>query len=117
MDYYELKRQKEEHKRQSDLRYKENSKKRLLTNLERKFRTTMIGSLDAFEKSFGELWGHGVPLEHLDSDQRQWRVIWQETRSRILDNGNSNLRAAQNEIAEYTLHWNRYVNQLTVKPV
>ena len=28
---------------------------------------------------------------------------------RELDNGNANLRAAQNEISQYTMSWNRYV--------
>mgnify|MGYP003658239013 FL=1 len=37
-----------------------------------------------------------------------------EARSKILDNGNANLRAAQNEIAQYTLSWNRYVTQFNI---
>ena len=48
-------------------------------------------------------------MNDLDEDQRYWRDVWMETRSKVLDNGNSNLRAAQNEIAQYTLSWNRYV--------
>ena len=45
----------------------------------------------------------------LDEDQRYWRDLWMETRSKVLDNGNANLRAAQNEISQYTMSWNRYV--------
>ena len=48
-------------------------------------------------------------LWDLDEDQRYWREVWMETRSKVLDNGNANLRAAQNEISQYTLSWNRYV--------
>ena len=48
-------------------------------------------------------------MNDLDEDQRYWREQWMETRSKVLDNGNSNLRAAQNEISQYTLSWNRYV--------
>ena len=33
--------------------YKENSKKRLLNNIKKKFDTTIIGSLAAFEEEFG----------------------------------------------------------------
>ena len=37
----------------SDKRYKDNSKKRLLANLKKKFDTTIIGALAAFEERFG----------------------------------------------------------------
>ena len=99
------------HKKRADKesQYKDNSKRRLLNILKKKFDTTIIGSLAAFEERFGELWGHGLPLGELDEDQRYWRDMWMETRAKVLDNGNSNLRAAQNEIAQYTLSWNRYV--------
>ena len=45
--------------------YNEFSKKRLLNNLEKKFNTTIIGSLSVFEEEFGELWGHGLPNDQL----------------------------------------------------
>ena len=93
----------------SDHTYKDNSKRRLMNIIKKKFDTTIIGSLAAFEEKFGELWGHGLPLEDLDEDQRYWREQWMETRSKVLDNGNSNLRAAQNEASQYTISWNRYV--------
>ena len=35
-------------------------------------------------------------------------------RTRILDLGNSNLRAAQNEVDQYTLSWNRYVTNFYI---
>jgi hypothetical protein len=90
-------------------RYKDGSKRRLMNILKKKFDTTIIGSLAAFEERFGELWGHGSPIEDLDEDQRYWREAWMETRSKVLDNGNTNSRAAQNEISQYTLSWNRYI--------
>ncbi len=89
--------------------YNEFSKKRLLNNIEKKFNTTIIGSLAAFEEEFGFLWGHGIPYNQLDEDQRELRSIWKNVRTRILDLGNSNLRGSQSEIAQYTMHWNRYV--------
>ena len=99
------------YKRRTDreTHYKDNSKRRLLNILKKKFDTTIIGSLAAFEEKFGDLWGHGLAMNDLDEDQRYWRDVWMETRSKVLDNGNSNLRAAQNEIAQYTLSWIRYV--------
>ena len=95
----------------SDDKYKEGSKRRLSNILKKKFDTTIIGSLAAFEERFGELWGHGLPMNDLDEDQRYWRELWMETRSKVLDNGNANLRAAQNEVSQYTLSWNRYITK------
>ena len=98
-----------------DKRYKDNSKKRLLSTLKKQFDTTIIGALAAFEERFGELWGHGLRDEDLDEEQREWKELWMEARARILDNGNSNLRAAQSEISQYTLSWNRYINKFDFK--
>jgi len=95
--------------------YNDISKKRLLNNIKKKFDTTIIGSLAVFEGEFGYLWGHGLPFRELTDSQKEFRNLWQEARTRILDAGNSNLRAAQSEIAQYTLSWNRYV--MNFKPV
>ena len=113
-EFLEFMAQHEKNKRQKDITYKDNSKRRLLNNIKKKFDTTIIGSLAAFEEKFGELWGHGLSIEELDEDQLYWREVWADARSRILDNGNANLRAAQNEIAQYTLSWNRYVTQFNL---
>jgi|TARA_R110000824_G_scaffold308105_1_gene495661 hypothetical protein len=104
----------DQNKKNKNDSYKDNSKRRLLNNLKKKFDTTIIGSLAAFEDRFGELWGHGASVEELDEDQLYWREVWTDTRSKVLDNGNANLRAAQNEIAQYTLSWNRYVTQFNL---
>ena len=109
-DYLEFKHEVNQRRQSSDAKYKDNSKRRLSNILKKKFDTTIIGSLAAFEDRFGELWGHGMAIDDLDEDQLYWRELWIETRSKVLDNGNANLRAAQNEISQYTLSWNRYVN-------
>ena len=109
-DYLEFKHQVNQRRESSAMRYKDNSKRRLTNILKKKFDTTIIGSLAAFEDKFGELWGHGIAIDDLDEDQLYWRELWMETRSKVLDNGNANLRAAQNEISQYTLSWNRYVS-------
>tara|TARA_R110002012_G_scaffold200610_3_gene369580 strand:+ start:1242 stop:1565 length:324 start_codon:yes stop_codon:yes gene_type:complete len=90
------------------------SKKRLINNLTKKFNTTTIGSLAAFEDSFGFLWGHGKPYSDLDDDEKYYRDLWSEARTKILDLGNSNSRAAQNEVGQYTLTWNRYITNFYV---
>jgi hypothetical protein len=89
--------------------YDEFSKKRLLNNLEKKFNTTIIGSLAIFEEQFGFMWGHGIPYSSLSKEQKELRIIWKETRTKILDSGNSNLRAAQSELAQYSFTWNRFI--------
>ena len=108
-DYVEFKHDMNKRRLDSDNKYKESSKRRLSNILKKKFDTTIIGSLAAFEERFGDLWGHGLQINDLDEDQRYWREMWMETRSKVLDNGNANLRAAQNEISQYTFSWNRYV--------
>lgn len=112
-DYLEFKHQSNNRKMESQAKYKDSSKRRLSNILKKKFDTTIIGSLAAFEERFGDLWGHGLPIADLDDDQAYWRELWMETRSKVLDNGNANLRAAQNEISQYTLSWNRYVSNFT----
>ena len=89
--------------------YDEFSKKRLFNNIEKKFNTTIIGSLAIFEEQFGQMWGHGLNYEELTEEQKELRKVWKDTRTRILDTGNSNLRAAQNELSQYSFHWNRYI--------
>ena len=108
-EFIEFRHQAKKRRADSDNTYKDNSNRRLMNIIKKKFDTTIIGSLAAFEERFGDLWGHGLPLEDLDEDQRYWREQWMETRSKVLDNGNSNLRAAQNEASQYTISWNRYV--------
>jgi hypothetical protein len=115
-DYYRLKNMKEQQKTDKDYRYKDSSKKRLLTNIDKKFKTTIIGSLAVFEEYFGHLWGHGTEVEELSEREKEFRKLWLEARSKILDNGNSNLRAAQSEIAQYTMTWDRYVTELMIVP-
>lgn len=106
-NFYEMKRQVDDRKKRLDNAYKENSKKRLLNNIERKFRTTMIGALDKFEKAFGYLWGHNKN-SRLTEEELDMKEIWEDVRTQILDNGNNNMRAAQQEIAQYTLSFNMY---------
>ena len=110
-NYLEFQNTKDKRRSNSNEKYQESSKQRLSNIIKKKFNTTIIGSLAAFEAQFGDLWGHGLPISDLDEDQRYWRDIWMDTRSKVLDNGNSNLRAAESEISQYTLSWNRYVTK------
>ena len=46
--------------------------------------TVTIGAIADFEKAFGYLWGHGEPLP-LTESQKEFRKIWEQTRSSILE--------------------------------
>src|SRR5574343_443150 len=96
-------------------RNKVRSGERLNRSIERKFRTTFIGALSNFEQSFGYLWGMGKPEEELTEEEFKLRQLWIQTRTIILNNGNNQLRAAQSEISEYTIDWNRYHTNILVK--
>lgn len=106
----------------SKQQYLANSQKRLVKIADTKFKTAFIGALSEFEKLFGFLWGYkqsGVSytneqtairnlLSELGANEAFWNNLWQESRKRILDNGNNQIRALQNEIELYTVSWNRY---------
>ena len=67
--------------------------------LKKRFQTTMIGALYEFEKSFGYLWGYQkTEDEFLTEKEEKFLDIWEETRNRILNNGNNQLRKAISEI-------------------
>lgn len=95
--------------------YGESSKKRLLNNIKKKFDTTIIGSLAAFEDEFGYLWGHGKSYSELTEVEQEFRDMWNAARAKVLDNGNFNLRSAQSEISQYTISWNRYVTKFNFR--
>lgn len=97
-DFFKMKKLHETMKQKNEEQYRFNSRKRLLANVSKKFRTTMIGALAAFEKRFSQLWEQDEEL----------RMLWEEARTEVLDIGNKSLRAAEQEISEYTISWNRY---------
>lgn len=81
--------------------------------LTKRFQTTMIGAISQFEKSFGYLWGfHKDEDEPLTDKEERFLNIWEETRNRILNNGNNQLRKAVSEIgkANGTLKYNYRFN-------
>jgi len=95
--------------------YNEFSKKRLIQNIEKRLKTTMIGVLAILEEELGELWGHDLHPSDRDLDQQEWLEVWQRARVRILDDGHSHLRAAQSELSTYSFKWNRYVTRFDIK--
>ena len=67
--------------------------------LTKRFQTTMIGSIYEFEKAFGYLWGHTKDEnEDLTSTEEKFLDLWEDTRNKILNNGNNQLRKAVSEL-------------------
>ena len=105
----------EKEKEAAALSYEESSKRRLIRILEKKFQTTFIGCLSAFEEAFGYLWGHKKLETELTPAEKRAFAAWSEVRHRILNNGNNQLRAIKNELQQYKTTWERHQIKLVVK--
>ena len=68
-------------------------KQQLMYSVDKRFQTTMIGSLAQFEKRFSHLWE-----DPDDEESQRYYDLWQDTRDEILNNGNHQARAAIREI-------------------
>ena len=80
----------------------ENGAKEKLKNVaDTRFKTVTIGSLDAVEKAFGFLWGHGLEIENLTEPQKRMRTKFTQLRSKILDSGHAQRRFFLNELDGY----------------
>lgn len=60
--------------------------------LTKRFQTTMIGALFAFENTFGYLWGQEKNEEDLTNSELDFLDKWDIVRNQILNNGNAQLR-------------------------
>jgi hypothetical protein len=75
------------------------SRENLPRQVETRLRTTLIGSLAAFEAAFGHLWGVGKPHSELTKDEAALRLLWERCRTGILDKGNDQIRGARKDLA------------------
>jgi hypothetical protein len=88
----------------NDDKYNSESKSRLLSILRKKLMCSFIGALDRIEKSkFGEL-----------IDKPEWEAEYENLRREILNNGNQQIRAIEDELNHYTVHWERYQVRMPV---
>ncbi len=98
--------------------YQNKSQQRLSKIITTKIRTAFIGAICGIEESeFGDLFGFGKAYGELTANQREWLHVWQKLRTKILNNGNAQIRASEAEISEYDISWNRYHNVMEVKDV
>ena len=106
------------HRKQKEIKdgkYKEKSKKRLSNIISTKIKTSFIGSISACENQLGFLWGHGKEESELTENEIAMKDIWENIRAKILDNGNSQLRAAINELNHYSIEWDRYHLDISIQ--
>ncbi len=96
-----------------DDRAKEVSQQALYKFAEKCIRTTMIGSLDVIEKSFGFLWNF-ESQEEMTEEQKILKNIYDEARAFILDKGNNQIRFLKNEFADYEVSRKKYHISLPV---
>lgn len=117
LSHTQMKAMAEKARRAREQKFKEESRKRLDRIVTTKMRTTFIGALQSFEDYFGYLWGHNIPEEELTDEQREFRDIWDQTRTEILNKSNGQLRALKTELANHDISWNRYSMDLPAKPL
>ena len=91
------------------------AKKKLMDLVNKKFKTTMIGAIASFEEAFGQLWGHGLQDQDLDEDQQYWRGIWEDVRDEILNKGNAQARAAQEELSVHDVTYKGYRTDFLIR--
>ena len=119
-EFMDLVKKNKERKETSKENYDTVSKDRLKKIGQSKIKTTMIGSLDLIEKTFGFLWGldeNGKDSgEPLSDEQEYMRELYETLRTEILDNGNRQIRNLDSELQQYTVTWNRYHKTMPVIP-
>lgn len=102
-------------KQNNEEKYRANCKKALKEHATTKLKTTMIGSLSKFESNFGFLWGHGKPVDELTEQELDFKEKWDATRNEVLNQGNNCLRSLMTEIDGYTVSFNKFEYNFTVK--
>lgn len=100
-------------KEENEKRYREESKKRYIKIQDKKMDTIIIGAIAAIENKLGFCWGNGKT--NLTKTEQEFKKIWQELRTEILDKGNSQKRALHKELEQYELNWLRYTIELRIK--
>jgi hypothetical protein len=82
------------------------SKERLSRIIEKKLQTSFIGAISQFETFFGSLWSGNT------AEQRKLKELWEQCRTKVLNNGNNQIRALMLELSQYNVEWNMYHMEL-----
>lgn len=85
------------------MNYKE---KQILSNIEKRLKTIMIGGLSKFEDSFGYLWNiDGEPRNDREKDMLD---SWEDMRNNLLNHGNNQIRLAMDELIDFINYKNKF---------
>ena len=84
-------------------RYKEISRDKLFKASKKKIQTTMIGALSTIEEQFGFLWGFDIPESERMPEQKKIHDIYEDSRAKILDRGNTQIRILETEFINYDI--------------
>jgi hypothetical protein len=114
LSHYQMVAAKQKQREINSDKHKERCKKRLSNIITTKIKTSFVGAISAYEENFGFLWGHGKEEKDLDQNELAMREIWESVRSKVLDNGNSQLRASVNEMNNYNIDWNMHRVELPI---
>lgn len=87
------------------------SNDRLRNKSKSAIQTTMIGALDAIEKTIEDMEDRGLDEKSLLSLDD----LFDKVRSKILDIGNNQKRIIDEEFKHYVVDWQRYTTNLPVK--
>lgn len=84
-----------------------------MTDLEKnlivkRLQTTMIGALYEFEENFGYLWGLDKEPNELNESQIKFRNLWEDTRNRVLNNGNNQIRKCIADLRKVNKQYFKY---------
>jgi transcription termination factor Rho len=101
-----------EYKNARESRQKDLSRDKLFKAAKKKIQTTMIGALSTLEESFGFLWGLGIDEENRSEDHRKIQELYEDARAKILDRGNTQIRALEAEFVNYDITRKKYLINL-----
>lgn len=88
-------------------------KNNIYNQIQKRFQTSMIGSLARIEDKFGFLWGH--PKEELNDREFENREIWEDLRTEILNHCNYQMREALEDLRDYMENDSNYQYNFLIK--
>lgn len=89
------------------------SRREIIDQTQKRFKTIMIGSIARFEQEFGYLWNND---EEPNTEQEAYfREKWEDLRNDILDHGNSQIRNGMQDLNQYLNAVEKYNLQIFYK--
>lgn len=86
----------------------------LSNHIDKRFTTSIIGSLDIVEKNLGTKWGKDKPISSCSPEELALREIWATIRKSILDHGNNQKRLLLDELKSYSVRWEKSTKTIPI---